>query len=263
MSELSSSTVIVKVGSNILTHSEGPERLDYDVMQRIGGQVLDLQRQDTDVILVSSAAITAGMAMTNDFVERPDDITELQRLASLGWPTVVQAWTAALSGAYVGEVLLTKHELGMRKEREEALKVIHKLLSYGDIPLINENDTISHNEITFGDNDLLAATLAAQISDSRLFRSKVKLILLSDVDGVYQNPEDTDSVIPEIESLDRYDSLIHAPKSTVGRGGMHSKFRAAHIAAAAGIDMWIANGNEHKAIERAISGEIGTHFSLH
>ena len=137
---------------------------------------------------------------------------------------------------------------------------LHNLLSNGCVAIVNENDAISHEEIAFGVNDTLAARLAAKIGQSALFGSDIKLVILSDIDGVYEDLNDRSSVVSKIYSPNDFAHLAGNTCNLSGTGGMRTKFDAANIAIEHGIDMWIANGSEHNAIQRSISGEIGTHF---
>jgi glutamate 5-kinase len=264
MSEVINNVVVVKVGTNTLIkkNEDGSEQLDRSSFQRIGKQIISLQEQGTHVAVVSSAAITAGMVATG-LKKRPDkkkDMPGLQRLASIGWRHVLNEWDAALPGANIGELLLTQRELASHDEQAQALGVAHRLMVEGDIAVANENDAISHKEIAFGDNDTLAATFAAKIGRSALFGDNIRLMLLSDVHGVYRDMDDPSSVIPEIDNIARYEHLAGDAESENSTGGMLTKFGAAKIATPAGVEMWIAHGKTEDVIARAFSGEVGTHF---
>lgn len=264
MKEVIDNILVLKVGTNTLIRKDvnGSERLDKSSFERIGRQVLALQEKGQSVIIVSSAAITAGMIVAG-LGSRPrknNEMIELQRLASIGWRHILNAWDSALGGKNIGELLLTRRELGMKSEREEVLQVTHTLLKHGDVVIVNENDAISHEEIAFGDNDTLAATFAAGIASSCLFGSNIGLVLLSDIDGVYADLSDSSSVIPHIDDISHYSHLAKGTSQVNGTGGMTSKFQAANIAVNNGVDMWIANGRAANAIARTINGEIGTHF---
>ncbi len=139
------------------------------------------------------------------------------------------------------------------------MKVTHRLLSHGDLPVVNENDAISHEEIAHGDNDQLAARLASKIAASDLFKARVRLVVLSNIDGVYDG---AGAVCPEIVDIDKYLHLAEGAISTQGTGGMGTKLEAAQIARTDGVEMWIANGRSENAIQRTLAGEIGTHFSI-
>lgn len=249
---------VLKVGTNLLMHHQGDgEALNYDMFSRIAVQAFG----EANVVIVSSAAITAGMAVTDTLV-RPDkeaEMPELQRLASIGWRHVLNAWDASLFRKTSGGLLLTRQDLSHRRERQEALQVIHALLSHKDVPIVNENDAITHEEIAFGDNDRLAATLAASLAKSALFGSQVRLFLLSDVNGVYADRNNPASRIPVIANLEEYAHLAEGPDSDNGTGGMVTKFAAVAIAQAAGIDTWLYDPRLGKK-QQALDLEIGTYF---
>lgn len=259
--------LIVKVGTTTLVNkgSDGSERLSPGAFKQIGAQLLKFKRKGRPVIVVTSAAITAGMAKTGTR-QRPDKVAEmpeLQRLASIGWREVLNQWDVAMPGQIIGELLLTKRDLGPdAPERSEVLRTIYALLSHGEVPTANENDAITHEEIAFGDNDTLAATFAARLSSSALFGGNIQLVILSDVHGVYSEISNADSVIPKINDISTHEHLAEDTDPGNGTGGMKTKFDAARIATAAGVEMWIAHGREEDAIERTLKGEIGTHFTI-
>lgn len=262
MNEIVNDVLVLKIGTNTLIEksADGSERLDKASFERIGRQVLALQEIGQSVVIVSSGAITAGMVGLSSRPRKDTEMTELQRLASIGWRHVLNAWDGALVNRTIGELLLTQRELGLSYERDEALRVTHALLRHGDVAVANENDAITHKEIAFGDNDTLAATFAAQIGRSSLFGNNVRLVLLSDIDGVYADVNDTSSVISSIDDISRYSHFAKDTTKQNGTGGMVTKFSAARIANENGVDMWIANGRADNVIERTLSGEIGTHF---
>lgn len=234
------------------------ERLDGDSFRRIAKQVIQLKKQGDDVVLVSSGAITAGMMQTGISHRPKGNMAALQRFASLGWHAVLGKWQRALSWS-VGGVLLTQHSLNLQGECAEFQAVTHELLRAGDIPIINENDVISHAEIAFGDNDTLAATVAVRLADGY---DATHLVILSDVRGVYRDKTDPSTVIGIIKTLDEYAHFAGDSTSEHGTGGMKAKFAAASVAQNGGVVMHIAYGRTERAVERAMRGQIGTTFSL-
>lgn len=251
---------VVKVGSSTLT-SNGA--LDYVTFNGLGDQVNALREADKHVVLVSSGAIAAGIQISNSKPKNEANyaMPDLQRFASIGWRHILNAWDRSIGDAYIGELLLTRNELGMQTEANEAMRVTHNLLSNCCVPIVNENDSICHEEISFGDNDTLAAHLASSIRRSPLFGNNVKLVLLSDIGGVREDPNDTNSsIIPEIVNVKDYYHLAMDTKGLVGTGGMRTKLEAAELVTDLGMDMWIANGKESDVIMRSVAGEIGTHF---
>jgi glutamate 5-kinase len=268
---------IYKIGTGSLTtmNEDGTFALDIESFHRIGNQVVRRLESGVNVGIVSSAAITAGMVELG-LRERPDRVTsmpELQMLASIGNRPLLNAWHDALPGKHIGGLLLTGNELSThhvnrmaRKEREQAMMTTRALFRYGHIPVINENDAVTHEEIAFGDNDGLAGLFAAQVSESKLFGRRpeggclVRLVILSDVDGVYANPHDSSTLIPRIDDIEAYRHLAGGNGSVNSTGGMVTKFDAAEIATTHQVQTWITNGRTQDTIERAIAGEIGTYF---
>lgn len=259
--------LVIKVGSSTLTKlDKSSERvIDSESFARIGKQIVQLQAEGYSIILVSSAAIVSGMAQVGMTI-RPDKHTampELQRLASIGWRHVLNNWAEALGGRSVGELLLTKHELKTgRDEATELMRVMYALLLHGDIVIANENDAIAHSEIAFGDNDTLAAYIAASVHRSSLFDCKVTLLLLSDIDGVYQDINDPTSVIDVIDTIDKYSHLAGQSGTSSGTGGMATKFIAVTIAKTADVETFIGNGRADDGIARMLNRQIGTHFRI-
>lgn len=257
--------IVIKVGSNSLIEKivEGAERLDTQAFETIAHQIMRLRENGVHVIVVSSAAIAAGLHLTHTS-ERPakQKVHLLQRLASIGWRHILNTWDAALKDVTIGELLLTEHELNLDNERGEALRTIHTLLQHGDVPIVNENDAISHTEITFGDNDILSATLTAAIRQSPLFGDVVKLVILSDIHGVYEDKNDPSTLIPCIKNIEQYAVVAKGAGSPNGTGGMTSKFRAATIARSAGVECWIAHGKTPNSLLHALDHTSGTHFGL-
>lgn len=265
MKRIIDDVLVVKVGTSTLIErsKNDKEQLDHDSFRRIGQQVLNLKEQGTHVALVSSAAITAGMMATglDSACRREQEMGNLQRLSSIGWRHVLNAWASAMGDETIGELLLTKHELELKQERQETLQTTHWLMSHGNTTVINENDAITHEQIAFGDNDTLAANYAARLRGSAMFGKNIRLLLLSDINGVRRDVGDPQSVISNITDLTQYQHLAQGAISNNGTGGMVTKFGAAQIALESGVDMWIADGREEDVIERALSGETGTHFS--
>ena len=266
MEKIIDDVYVTKVGTNVLVNQneDGSQSLNRSVLRSVGRQAT----VESNNVIVSSAAIAAGMIETGTMV-RPDKrakMPELQRLSSIGQRHILNAWGESIHHEDVGEVLLTRHTLDHNRaerhaeeERAEALKVIYTLLRHGEVPVVNENDAVTHDEISFGDNDILAATLAACMARSSLF-GNVRLLLLSDVNGVYADKDDPGTRIPIIENTADYRDLAQESDSDNGTGGMVSKFDAADIAQAAGVDMWIFDPRNNAHRNQAMRGKIGTYF---
>ncbi len=267
MSELTplDNVVVAKVGTSVLvdTCPDGRQELNMEAFQRIGRDIITLEESGVHVVLVTSGAITAGM-VEDGVTKRPDrksEIPELQRLSSIGWRPLLNAWDEALLGRVTGSLQLTKRELDLlRPERSEAVRTTYSLLTHGNTPVANENDAITHAEIEFGDNDTLAATYAVHLGNSALFGANIRLVLLSDVHGVYRDRHDPSTIIRVIDDVAKYEHLAGGEGSKNATGGMKTKFPAAKIVTQAGIEMWITHGRTDNAIQRALSGEIGTKF---
>ncbi len=256
--------IVVKVGTSSLTElkngSEIP-RLDQKAFRRIGSQILQLHEK-SDLVIVTSGAIAAGMGKCGQS-RRPNpetEMLELQRLASIGNIDLLNAWQRALKPCLVGGLLLTRPNLQEgRNESSSAINTIQTLLRNRDVPVINENDAIAVEEIKFGDNDTLSAVVAAQLKRSAP-DTAVRLVLLSDVDGLYTRLGDPTSRIPAVGDLEAVKHLAEGADTENGTGGMHTKLFAAEIAMDAGVHMWIASGQKDNGIIAALEGTTGTHF---
>jgi glutamate 5-kinase len=264
MNDLIDNILVIKVGTSTLTkiQENGQVALDVESFQRIGRQIIELRQKGYHVVVVSSAAITAGMVDVGLSV-RPnarDAMPNLQRLASIGWRHILNAWSDAIEDVSIGELLLTKRELESRIEEAEALRVSYELMTHGNVPIINENDAITHEEIAFGDNDTLAAIFTGKIKESKLFGDNVSLIILSDIDGVYADVSHKDSVVKQIDNIDHYKNSAQNSSGPLGTGGMITKFAAAKIVHQHGVDMYIANGRMEKVVQLALDNKTGTHF---
>lgn len=263
---MSKEILVLKIGSSTLTQrtADGREALDLASFARIGAQICQLKTDGYNIVLVSSAAITGGMAASG-YTKRPSrvhEMPELQRLASIGWRHVLNAWADALPGHTIGELLLTRAELDISHERREVVVVLNTLLRHGNIPIINENDAVSHEQIAYGDNDTLAAVVAASLAAETAAKLPVRLILLSDVEGVYADVTQPSSRLPRIHDLELVAHMAGVADSHCGTGGMASKFTAAGIASQAGVETWVAHGRHNNVIAQTLAGRTGTHFAL-
>jgi glutamate 5-kinase len=243
--------IVVKVGSSSLTTAAGG--LDRT---RVDELVDALAAVPGEVVLVSSGAIAAGLAPLG-LPRRPRDLATQQAAASVGQGLLMQAYTDSFSrhGRTVGQILLTVDDVTRRAHYRNAHRTLRRLLDFKAIPVVNENDTVATDEIRFGDNDRLAALVAALIHADLL-------VLLSDVDALYTgNPAHPDSRrVDEIRSETDLDgvSLGKPGKSGVGTGGMITKVEAARIATGAGIPVVLTSAPRAAA---ALSGEpVGTLF---
>ena len=251
-------TLVVKVGSRVLSTKDG--KLDVERIASLATQLSRLAERH-EVVLVSSGAVAAGMAKLS-MTERPRDLAHLQAVASVGQAHLIQAYEQHFSqhSRHAAQVLLTADDIDDRTRYLNLRNTLRTLLKIGTIPIINENDSVSVDELltTFGDNDRLAAMVAG------LF-ARPALIILSDVDGVYSGRPDQggdSKIMHEIESVD--DSILALAADTsggVGKGGMYSKLKAAQFATRSGAPVIIAGGRSSGILQRLLAGEeLGTLF---
>ena len=223
--------VVVKVGSSSLTTAAGG--IDPAHVRRLVDSLVGVRQRGADLVLVSSGAIAAGLSPLA-FKGRPRDLARQQAAASVGQGLLVHRYTEefARHGQVTGQVLLTLDDVTRRSHYRNAQRTFAKLLELGVVPIVNENDTVATSEIRFGDNDRLAA-LSAHLVQADL------LVLLSDIDGLYDAPPGraSSSLIPEVRDVGALEGVRigRAGTSGVGTGGMATKLEAARIATGAGI----------------------------
>jgi glutamate 5-kinase len=251
------STVVVKFGSSTVTQSRG--EINLSLIERVGAEVARLHGEGNRIVIVSSGAIAAGWSALSPGKPRPVEMGVLQAVSALGQPLLMRAWQESLAkyGLHAGQVLLDPLDFGHRRQYLHARATIGHLLDLGVIPIINENDALTDEEIRFGDNDRLSA-LVAMLIEADL------LLLLSDIDGLFTaDPRVRDgSLIEEIDYIDNdLLSMAGGAGSVVGSGGMASKLAAARIATWSGIPAVIANGERENAITDSLDGRsgVGTH----
>ena len=243
--------LVVKVGSSSLT-SDG--RLDPARLDAIVDAISARQVAGTQVVLVSSGAIAAGLGPLG-LATRPRDLATQQAAASVGQLLLAERYAASFAryGLQVGQVLLTADDLHRRGHYRNADRTLQRLLAFGVLPIVNENDTVATHEIRFGDNDRLAALVA------HLVRADA-LVLLSDVDGLYSgNPRRPGSrFIDEVRSFAELAGVdVTGTGSHVGSGGMVTKVDAAAVATSEGIPVILASS---AVIADALNGGAGTLF---
>jgi glutamate 5-kinase len=253
-------TVVIKLGSSIVAHEDG--ELRAEVLARICAAVAALHAAGEQVVIVSSGAIARGMRVM-DLPARPSAISELQAASAVGQGKLYRVYDELLRERDLtsAQVLLTIGDLAARTQYLNARHTFAKLLEWKVVPVVNENDTTATDEISFGDNDFLAAQVAMLVAADLL-------VLLTDTDGLYSadprlHPDA--KLIPEVSDFTALHELrIGASSSPLGSGGMRSKVAAAEIAAAAGIATAICNGVRSGALERVLAGgSEGTAFRPH
>ncbi|MEW5909097.1 MAG: glutamate 5-kinase [Thermodesulfobacteriota bacterium] len=248
--------IVVKVGSGILTEENG---LHLGRIRSITEQICTLIGKGYEVLLVSSGAMASGIRKIG-LARRPDELPKRQAVAAVGQAGLILEYEKAFLRYQkkVAQILLTSDGLSNRKRYLNARNTLHTLLSWKIIPIINENDTISVEEIKFGDNDTLAA-LITLLMDADL------LILLTDIDGLFdQNPRTHTQarLIPVVPKLTKeIESIAGKIPGALGTGGMLSKIEAAKKLTSAGIPMIIANGSKSGILIEIMAGkEHGTFF---
>ncbi len=249
--------LVVKVGSSLVTN-EG-RGLDVDAIACWAGQIAGLRQLGRQVVLVSSGAIAAGMQRLN-WSQRPQAINELQAAAAVGQMGLVQAWESAFAqhSLHTAQVLLTHDDLADRRRYLNARSTLRTLLALLVIPIVNENDTVTTDEIRLGDNDTLGALV------TNLIEADV-LILLTDQAGLYSADPRKDPAATFVRRAQAGDAALETMAggagSAIGRGGMLTKILAAKRAARSGAHTVIASGREADVLTRLAAGEpIGTHL---
>ena len=247
----------MKIGSSTLTTSES--KIDYAYLERLGDQIARVRAEGWHPVVVTSAAIACGLEDLG-IVERPHDMPSLQAAASVGQSALSTAYAEAFAkrGIVTSTVLLTRRDTADRRAYLHARDTFDKLLDLGVVPIVNENDTVSVEQIRFGDNDTLAALVACLVEADLV-------VILSDIDGLYDaNP----AVHPEARLIRRVEAVgpeimaaAGGAGSTVGSGGMATKIKAARVLMVAGIPLVVCHGRREGAIADAVRGEeVGTRF---
>ena len=250
--------LVVKIGSATLTTSESS--IDYGFLNDLAAQLAQVRQAGWEPIVVTSAAIACGLEALG-IAKRPEDMPSLQAAASVGQSALSTAYAQAFApyDMLTSVVLLTRRDTADRSAYLHARDTLNRLLELGVVPIVNENDTVSVEQIRFGDNDTLAALVACLI-DADL------MIILSDIDGLYTaNPQidPAATLIPQVDRVSR-DILAAAggAVSGVGSGGMITKIKAARVLMAAGIPMVICQGRTPEAIVDVAAGKsVGTLFT--
>ena len=253
--------IVVKIGSSSLHHMETGE-LNLTKMERLVRELCELKNQGKDVVLVSSGAIGAGRTALG-LTTKPTELSLKQACAAVGQARLMNIYQKMFSeyNQTIAQLMVTKHTFINEISRVNAQNTLRELLNMGVIPIINENDPVSTDQIqneVFGDNDTLSA-MVSELVDADL------LILLSDIDGLYTDNPRTNKDAKFIECVDDLDDAIlrYAKDATsnCGTGGMITKLEAAKIAKKAGIDMIICNGKDVVDVSRILDGKnIGTVF---
>jgi glutamate 5-kinase len=248
--------VVVKVGSAILTAKDG---MDYDVVQNLAREISFLHDSGREVILVTSGAVAAGRKKLN-FTDRCLSIKEKQALAAIGQSCLMHLYDEAFDShdKKIAQILLTHSDLSSRSRYLNVRNTILTLFKLGVIPVINENDTVSTEELKFSDNDNLGA-LVANLIEADMF------ICLTDVDALYdadpQSDTDAKPVYTVSEITPEVEAMAGNSQSALGTGGMQSKINAVKMVAAGGGSSFIGPGKKKNILQHLFSGEmVGTFF---
>jgi glutamate 5-kinase len=249
--------VVVKLGSSIVADDAGDVRTH--VLEHVCEEAAALRAAGTNVVLVTSGAIARGIRELG-IEERPRAMDELQAASAVGQGKLFRVYEELLAqnGIASAQVLLTFFDMSARGHYLNARQTLSKLLDWGVVPVVNENDTTATDEISFGDNDFLAAQVAILLGADLL-------ILLTDIDGLHTadpRAQPDAELVGEVTDFEQLESLqIEQSSSGVGSGGMRSKVVAAEMATAAGIEAVIVNGTERGPMGAALRGEaVGTRF---
>lgn len=246
---------VVKVGSGLLADKKGG--VNHSFIASIAEQVADLQSSGKQVILVSSGAISSGMTVLGQ-KKRPTDLAQLQACCTIGQPRLMAAYQEAFEkhGLLTAQILLTYWDLDSRKLYQNTEQTMQHLLAMGNcIPICNENDALSFEEIKFGDNDQLSGHVA-------LLAKADRLIILSTIPGLMSQPDGTGRLIRQVKKIDqRIESFAGNTQSQRSVGGMRSKIETAKLMLESEIPMVIADGMEKDVLRKLAAGKrVGTLF---
>lgn len=252
----SSRTLVIKIGSNVLTRDD--DQLDERQIRHLSSQIDRLLHSNRKVVVVSSGAVAAGIGVLG-LTHKPQALPDLQASAAAGQMRLMEAWNAGLasSGRKTAQILVTVNDFRNRRRYLNIRNTIRTLFSFNVIPIVNENDSVSIEEIALGDNDQLASMISALVPDPLL-------IILSGVDGLYDGPPD-DPASRTISLVERPDatllSHVSSARSSFGRGGMAAKLQAILNVTNVGENVILANGREDRILDRIAEGdEVGTLF---
>ncbi len=250
--------IVAKVGTSTLTDSAGV--IQREVIGSLCAQMAEVRSLGHDVILVSSAAISAGVAALGLPI-RPNDVLTLQALAAAGQPRLMEEYNRAFAphGLVAAQVLLVPHDFANRRQYLHSRQTLSRLLELGCVPIVNENDTVASDEIRYGDNDRIAALVAHNVSADLL-------ILLTDTPGLFTADPRADPTATLISNVAANDPLLSvtagAQGTARGSGGMASKVQAARLASWSGVRAVIAEASRPGVLVDAVNGvSVGTAFA--
>lgn len=250
--------IVIKIGTSSITHPE-TGHISLSKLERFVRQIADIINSGKEVVVVTSGAIAVGVSELK-LDKKPDILGDVQAVSAVGQASLIRFYQKFFReyNMTIGQILITKDVIDHDQRRLNAVHTFNSLIKMKTIPVVNENDTVSTEEIEFGDNDRLSA-IVAELVEADL------LILLSDIDGLHdKNPKEhkDTKIIHQVDGIDEaIYNMAGESSSKVGTGGMITKLKAGEIANRAGIDMIIANSEAPQVLERIFSGElIGTLF---
>jgi glutamate 5-kinase len=248
------SRLVVKLGTGVL--SPTPGIIETDRLRVLGESVRKLRKEGVEVIIVSSGAVGLGMAKLG-LAARPSDLSILRACASIGQNLLMDVWREALEplGLIIAQMLLTRDDFRSRSSSRNVELTLRRLLEHGAVPIVNENDSVSDEEIRFGDNDVLSALLAS------LCKAEM-LAILSTAPGLMTSPEDG-KIIPFVSDITpAIEAMAKGTKSSTAVGGMVTKIEAAKIATMSGCAVFVGSGTKPDHLPLILKGETtGTFFS--
>ncbi|NDV62258.1 glutamate 5-kinase [Puniceicoccales bacterium CK1056] len=251
--EANARRVVIKIGTNSLTGPGGD--LLSGRIEAVCREISSLKEHGFEVVVVSSGAVGLGIGKL-ELTDRPDDLAGLQACAAVGQSCLMQAWQAALQTHQItaAQILLTREDVQGRKRHLAVRNTLEELLSYGAVPVVNENDTVSADEIKFGDNDVLSALVASLIKADLL-------IILSNIPGLMKD-HGRGALIPLVEEVtEDIRELAGGPENQFSTGGMITKIEAAKLATQSGCGVFIGSANEPGIIGKVHDGTApGTFF---
>ena len=249
--------IVIKIGTSTLAHLTG--HLNIRRVEELCKVISDIKNTGCEVILVSSGAIGMGVGKLG-LRQRPTDIPTKQAAAAVGQCELMYTYDKLFSEYHhtVAQLLITGDDIANEHRHQNFSNTLNRLLELGALPIINENDTIATTEIVIGDNDTLAAIVARSVNAD-------KLVLLSDIDGLYTADPHTDPNAKLISTVNRIDEELLAlagGSGSLGTGGMVTKLQAAKICLESGCDMIITNGNNPTNLYDILDGlPVGTTFT--
>ncbi len=250
-------TIVVKVGTNVLSRED--DHLDVNRISSLAEQIHRIRETGRRVVVVSSGAVGAGLGLLG-LTKRPDDLPHLQAAAATGQASLIRSYDDALKrhGYHAAQMLLTANDFRNRDRYLNVRNTLNTLFEYGVVPIINENDTVSVQEVKFGDNDQLAVMVSNLLE-------RPLLVILSVVDGLFDgDPREPNS--KRISMIDHCDDSVMSYaldiQSSRGTGGMQSKLQSVRMATSVGECVVIANGTDPQVLDKILTADdVGTLFT--